>query len=141
MDRRHFIRRSCLFCAGITGGVMAASLFESCSPLPYYKTISAEKKITVPLTAFGDSNFLIVNVSDFKYEIAVIKQANDVFNSLVMQCTHASNSLTFNGSKFNCNLHGSAFRRTGEVEKGPAEKPLISLKTDRNSDNIVIHLL
>ena len=26
---------------------MAASLFESCSPLPYYKTISAEKKITV----------------------------------------------------------------------------------------------
>lgn len=128
-------------CAGITGGAIATSLIESCMPLPYFKTKSVEKKIRIPLSEFDKNDFLIVSPSDYNYDIAVIKESNDDFKSLVMQCTHAINFLTFNGNQFNCNLHGSTFSRTGEVGKGPAEKPLISLITKKYPEELVIYLL
>jgi Rieske Fe-S protein len=124
----------------MTGGTALISMLDSCTALPLYKTISENRKIKIPVSQFEKSDFLIARPTDYNYDIAVIKNGNS-YLSLVMQCTHADNSLRFNGNEFYCNLHGSVFNKTGEVEKGPAEKRLISLKTEVQENELLVTLI
>lgn len=140
MERRQFIRSSCKLCAGIAGASVFSSLLISCSPLPIYNTAYNDKLITVPLSEFAKSDYVLVRCSNLNYDIAVIKQQDGNYTSLYMQCSHAENPVDFNGNEFTCSLHGSIFFKTGDVKRGPAEKPLISLKTAVESDHILIHL-
>jgi Rieske Fe-S protein len=140
IERRQFIRQGCRLCAGIAGASLLSSFLTSCSPLPIYKTTTANRKISVPLTQFEKTNYLIVSCQDLSYDIAVVKQNDGSFKSMIMQCTHADNPVTFNGNQFNCSLHGSVYKRTGEVEKGPAERPLFALQSAVTDGQLTISL-
>jgi Rieske Fe-S protein len=126
MERRDFLKKSCVLCMG---GTMLASFLESCSNIPIYHTTSDKKILKVPLNEFSNSDYLVVRPGDIRYDIAVIKKNDNEYHSYVMVCTHADNLLRFNGNEFSCSLHGSIFDRNGNVQKGPAEKPLLSLTT------------
>ena len=135
MDRRKFIKTGCLVCVASGTGII--TLLDSCTPIPMYKTSTSDRKILVPLTEFSKYNFLIVRPGDLNYDIAVIKVSDSEFKSMVMVCTHAEYPVQFNGKEFRCSLHGSLFSSTGKVKKGPAEKPLTSLK-NKIVDNLLI---
>jgi Rieske Fe-S protein len=137
MERRTFIKNSCIFCVG---NAIALPFLNSCQSIPIYKTTSLNKKIKVPVTAFGESNYLVVKPADINYDIAVMKKSNSEYFSLVMNCTHADNPVIFTGKYFQCNLHGSTFSIYGKVEKGPAEKSLVRLQCELIENEININL-
>jgi Rieske Fe-S protein len=141
MDRRKFLKDGCSACVGIASGSLIISLLESCSPLPVFKTLSENREIKVPISQFIENKYLIIKATDVNYDVALIKNENENYKSIVMQCTHAENPVRYNGKEFRCNLHGSLFNSNGEVKTGPAEKPLIHLQTEIKNDYIIIKLI
>ena len=140
MERRKFIKDGCLLCLAIGGSASVISLLESCSNYPVYKTKTELKKVKVPVSQFELSDIVIASPSDLPDDIALFKIGEEKYRALLMKCTHADNPVQFNGDKFRCNLHGSVFNRSGSVEKGPAEKPLIELTTIVYDSTVYISL-
>ena len=120
---------------------MLISYLESCQSMPVFKVTTENSRIKIPLDMFIEKNFLVVRPSGVSYDVAVIKESEIVFRTFIMLCTHADNPLRYNGNEFSCNLHGSLFNKKGKVEKGPAEKSLVSLLTQVENNNIIIKLI
>ena len=116
------------------------SILNSCSPVPFYKTVSKDSMLSVPLSMFGESNYVIAQPSDLPYDVAIVKTSESNFISFIMKCTHADNPVRFNGKEFRCDLHGSIFSRLGEVKTGPASRNLIRLRTEKSNDMLIIQL-
>lgn len=137
MDRKGFLKKSCVLCIG---GSLFSIILESCQSLPIYKTTIENNKLIVSLDQFKENNYLIVRASNVSFDIAIIRTGEVKYNSFLMVCTHADNPVRYNGKEFYCNLHGSIFNRNGDVEKGPAEKSLISLVTHLENNFLTIKL-
>jgi Rieske Fe-S protein len=122
------------------GGTALVSLMESCASLPIYNTRSENEKIRIPIEKFGKGDFLIVRPADINNDLAVVRKDEDHFQTFVMKCTHADNPLNFNGTQFHCSLHGSLFDQSGNVKRGPAERPLRTIHTERQGQEVVLSL-
>ena len=140
MERRHFIKSSCNFCLLAATGYFLSEL-TACSPA--YRIIKTEvinDTVQIPLASFAQSDFQVVRPRGWNYDIAVHKKANDVYDSMLMQCTHQQNQLIPTGNGYVCNLHGSQFDKEGKVLKGPAENALKKYPTSIDQDKLIIHL-
>ncbi|MDB5024021.1 MAG: Rieske (2Fe-2S) protein [Mucilaginibacter sp.] len=126
-------------CLAIGAGMVVGSL-SSCATLPVYKTVTANNKISVPVSLFAQSDFQIIQPKDFYYNIGLRKEKDGTYTALLLKCTHADNQLTPMGNGFKCNQHGSAFDQEGEVKQGPAERSLKKYNTEIISGQIIIHL-
>lgn len=144
MDRRKFLKNSCGACAAVSIGlILGSSLLESCGAtgLSVLKTSATGNKVAVPLQSFAQSNFKLLRVNDYNYDIAVQKQEDGSFNALVLMCTHAKHPLTKAGNGYFCTLHGSKFSGNGKVEKGPASRPMVRLHTEVLNEDLIVTLI
>jgi Rieske Fe-S protein len=139
MDRRDFVKQSCIACI-MAGAGMAFGSLSSCATIPVYKTVVDANKITVPASLFTQNNFQVIQPSGLLYNIGLRKEADGSYTALLLRCTHADNQLIATGNGYKCNLHGSTFDREGRVTQGPAERPLKKYSTEVISDQIIIHL-
>ncbi len=126
-------------CLAVGAGMLIGSL-SSCATLPIYKTATADTKVSVPISLFAQSDFQIIQLKDFFYNIGLRKEKDGTYTALLLRCTHADNQLTPMGNGFKCNLHGSAFDKEGQVTQGPAEHSLKKYQTEVIADQIIIHL-
>ncbi|MDB5154973.1 MAG: Rieske (2Fe-2S) protein [Mucilaginibacter sp.] len=126
-------------CLAVGAGMVIGSL-SSCATLPIYKTATADNKVSVPISLFAQSDFQIIQLKDFFYNIGLRKEKDGAYTALLLRCTHADNQLTPMGNGFKCNLHGSAFDKEGQVTQGPAEHSLKKYQTEVIADQIIIHL-
>lgn len=141
MQRRDFIKKSCLGCAGILGASSLLSMLSACSPLPVLKLNSTENQIRVPQTSFTEGqNLLVVKNSNVEFDILLVKKKDNTYHALYMQCTHESQPLSATKSGLFCPSHGSAFNLDGEVTVQPATKPLKKFRTETETDQIIIYL-
>jgi Rieske Fe-S protein len=140
MQRRLFIKSSCNMCLLAGAGYFLSDLV-ACSPA--YNVIKTEvvnNEIQIPLAGFVQSNLQFVRPKGWYYDIAVQKKENDIYEALLLQCTHQNNQLTPNGHGYTCNLHGSQFDNNGTVTKGPAEHSLKKYSVTTENNNLIIHL-
>lgn len=141
MLRREFIKTTCLGCAGIVGGSALLSMLNSCSPLPVLKTSSKEKTLSVPETSFAENQYLlIIKNSNYEFDILLVKNKDNTYHALYMQCTHESQPLSATRSGLFCSSHGSAFNLDGEVTVQPATRALKKFRTQIENNQIIIHL-
>jgi cytochrome b6-f complex iron-sulfur subunit len=142
MDRRDFIKKgSCGICVALGSGFLMSALLEACAtPLGVYKTASDNKLVRIPLTEFKESNYKIIRVNNYNYDLAVQKNGDGSYTVLELMCTHAGQPLTKTGQNYYCTLHGSQFDHAGHVTKGPAEKNLKQLETTTTKDELLITL-
>jgi Rieske Fe-S protein len=82
----------------------------------------------------------LLRISNYDYDVAVQKEPDGSFLSLVLKCTHAGQPLTKTGSNYYCTLHGSQFNHEGKVLKGPASHDLTRLKSVIDKDYLLIYL-
>ena len=123
MDRRDFIRSSCLGCTGLALGGSILSL-AGCASLPMVKVESDGRSFTFPLSAFGEGTHVIARNRDLSYDVLVVKLPSGDFRGLYLQCTHHDQPLSATATDLHCTAHGSRFAMDGSVLEGPASKPL-----------------
>jgi nitrite reductase/ring-hydroxylating ferredoxin subunit len=141
MQRRDFIKTTCLGCAGILGGSALLSMLNSCSPLPVLKTSSKDNVLSVPESSFVENqNVLIIKNTNFEFDILLVKKKDNTYNALYMQCTHENQPLSATKSGLFCSSHGSAFNLEGEVTVQPATKALKKFRTQTENNNVIIYL-
>lgn len=143
MDRRNFIKETCGACATIGfGAFFLSTVMESCKTpsLSLYKTNAPNGSVSMPLSSMADTDFKLVRINNYSYDVAVLKQSSGDYVALLLMCTHAGQALTKAGSGFFCPLHGSRFSETGAVLKGPATDPLQHLPVKIEKQTLVIKL-
>jgi cytochrome b6-f complex iron-sulfur subunit len=71
---------------------------------------------------------------------AVLIHTENGFSALSLICTHLGCTVKQEGTELTCPCHGSRYRKDGEVLRGPAEKPLASLRVELTADgHIILH--
>jgi Rieske Fe-S protein len=142
MDRKEFIKGSCGVCIALSSGFMLSAMLSSCkTQLGVIKASSKNDLVDIPLSEFDKSDFKIVRVNNYNFDLAVQKNADGTFSTLLLMCTHQSNPLTKTGNNYYCMAHGSQFDHQGKVTKGPAEKNLVRLKSVVEKDMLTIQLI
>jgi nitrite reductase/ring-hydroxylating ferredoxin subunit len=139
MERREFLRTTCSFCLAAGAGMLAMSV-SSCASMPVLDATMVGKTITVPISAFAQSDYQIVRPNNLLFDIAVQRKTDGRFRALVLQCTHASTQLNPSGDGYTCPAHGSTFDIEGGVTRGPAQLPLRELPTEQSNNALLIHL-
>jgi len=140
MERRQFIKQSCLSCAGIIAGGTLISLMESCVAMPVYNVTEKTNIIEVPKSKFVESNIVMIKTPWLSNDILLVKKTETDYNALYMQCSHEDQILTATNNGLYCSAHGSVFDLDGNVQKEPALKPLRKFKTTINNETITITL-
>lgn len=145
MDRRKFIKNSCLTCLG-SMGIM--TLLDSCSGPKYISQFEKkENHFVVKKTEFiqvknGISTqlpFVLIKTDSFPFPIALYKMNKEDYKALFLQCTHQGCELTPFEHMIVCPCHGAEFTIEGDVSQGPAETQLTSFKTTNDHENIYIY--
>ncbi|MBL7940781.1 MAG: Rieske (2Fe-2S) protein [Flavobacteriales bacterium] len=139
MDRRAFLRSSCLGCAGLTLGAGVLSL-TGCASLPLVKVVSDGRTLSIPLSAFTESTQVIARASKLSYDVLVIKLPGGDFRSLYLRCTHEDQPLTATATGLHCPSHGSRFALDGSVKEGPATTPIRPFPVRREGELLIIQL-
>ncbi len=145
MDRKKFVKTCGYVCLGTASmGFLQLSCVST-------KTISSpieNDRLIVPLSAFEKEkngerhllDYVIVQNARLPYPIYVFRFSRDDYKALYLRCTHQGTELNAYGEKLVCSAHGSEFDNRGNVTNGPATKPLRSLPTQSNFQNIAISL-
>jgi len=127
MERRTFIKNTCLLCASIVASGAIAPLFSACSPVTILKIIPDNGTIIVPIDKFTNENKLVVlkNFDALDFDIAVVQYEDLSFKAFELQCTHQPHvRLATTSTGFVCHEHGSRFDLYGQVTQAPARKAL-----------------
>lgn len=143
MERRDFLKQTCGACAAIGfGAFFLSTVMESCKTpsLGLYKTDAPSGSASIPLSSLANTDFKLVRINNYNYDVAVLKQSSGNYVALLLMCTHAGQALTKAGSGFFCPLHGSRFSETGAVLKGPATDPLQHLPVKIENQTLIIKL-
>ncbi len=128
-------------CIALSSGFVLNAILAGCkTPLGVIKTKSDNDVITIPLTEFANTDYKLVRVSNYDYDLAIQKTPDGAYDTLVLECTHAGQPVTKTGNNYYCTLHGSVFSHEGKVMKGPAERDLRKLTTTINKDALTIKL-
>jgi cytochrome b6-f complex iron-sulfur subunit len=136
------------FCAHAISLATIGSLIEGCggggsptspggggSNVPQLATITASESFGTVTVNIGSGSPLSTSGSAALVQAAgrsylVIRVAENSFNALTAVCTHEQNIVTgFSAGRFVCPAHGSQFSTTGQVQMGPATRPLQQFAT------------
>lgn len=141
MNRKDFLSKGCLACAGIAFSGTMLSLLSSCSPLPVFKTVANNNLLEVDFANFPpEKNQLIVKCKGMDFDILLIKKNDGTFNALYMMCTHERQPLGATSKGLYCSSHGSGFDLEGNVTIQPATKSLIKFQTSIINQKVIINL-
>ena len=141
MERRDFIKSGCGFCAGLVSVNMLGALLEGCSPAEMiYDTSISEFKISVPVEKLDSKKYLIVRPRGLEYDLLLVKENEETYHALAMQCTHRQQPLVVTSTGLFCNEHGSRFDLQGNVTRDPATQPLRKFKTELSGQQVIISM-
>lgn len=141
MQRRNFLQSTCNFCMLAATGYLLPTL-SSCSPaaLKAMQTDVANNQIVLPLSSLSPTGLQIIHPKRSFYNIAIVKQPDETYIALLLQCTHQENQLATTANGYTCSLHGSQFNKEGKVTHGPATEPLQRYQTRIENGQLIIHI-
>jgi len=139
-NRRDFLKTTSTACAALAGLGFLTTL-ESCSSSAAVTASSydaATNKISLPLSAFGTNNKLVIGGPGGDYNIFVSRASETEVTALQLKCTHRGHGVKMEEAKLHCPMHGSEFDFSGNVTNGPAKLPLKKFPVTIENGNVVI---
>ena len=78
-----------------------------------------------------------------KETILLVRADENTVYANTINCTHQGEPVKYDEDQrlLICPLHGSRFKLTGEVTKGPANRPLVHFKATINGDMVALENL
>lgn len=146
MDRRNFIKTSCVSCIGSLGVLL---LSQNCTTHKYINNFTLiDNKLTVKKTEFTiiknhktlQQKFILIKSDKTNFPIAVYQLKDKNYKALLLECTHQGCELTPYETTMVCPCHGAEFDCEGNVTQGPAESNLKTFITTHDNENIYIQL-
>ncbi|MFT3884795.1 MAG: Rieske (2Fe-2S) protein [Flavobacteriales bacterium] len=138
MDRRAFLRTSCLGCAGMLA--LGTLPLQGCSTLPIVKGTPEEGVLRIPRSSFDKGPLVMARDPRLPFDLLVEQGPDNAYRALYMRCTHRDQPLTATTSGLYCPAHGSRFGLDGAVQVGPADRPLTTLPVAVAGDDLLITL-
>ncbi|RYF92075.1 MAG: twin-arginine translocation signal domain-containing protein [Chitinophagaceae bacterium] len=145
MNRRSFVKNSCLACLGIATG---STLLTSCKTMLHTSGSLTDDGIKFPLRDFALSKgtsikhhaYIIIRNDVLQYPICVYRLNETTYSALYMQCSHQGAELQASGDRLTCPAHGSEFDNSGLAKQGPADQSLRSFPTSIIGEDLFIDL-
>lgn len=139
-NRRDFLKQSGTACAALAGLGLITSLDSCKAPASAVSTTydAASNKVSVPMSAFGTQNKIVVDGPNSDYRIFLMKKSETEITALQLKCTHRGHSVNMEETNLHCPLHGSEFDFDGNVTHGPASSPLKKFPVAVEGANAVI---
>lgn len=145
MDRREFVRNSCLACFSVAGIALTQI---SCRSARYITGVLGRDGLTLDTNEFitkqkGKTNYrsvVIVRNDALQYPVCVYRFNDKEYTALWMRCTHQGSELQVAGDRLQCPAHGSEFTNKGKVSNGPADKDLRSFPVTVSNNQLFIDL-
>ncbi len=141
MNRKQFMA-SCGLC------VMGLPvLLTGCAGTTYLSVPIDGDSLVVSSQSFASTSdpsknlrYVVVHNDQLEYPICLYRFSDNNYTALLMRCTHQGTELQVFGDRLQCPAHGSEFNNQGEVQNGPADKPLRTFPVTVSGDQIKIRL-
>ena len=145
MDRKEFLK---LCAGGCLGLFVLETTLSGCATQKQVNAMVVGENLEVPLVAFehvkhGEATYLesvVVRNPQLQYPMAVFRFSEDVYEALLMKCTHQGTELKLYGDTLQCIAHGSEFDNKGQVTTGPATETLRSFPVVKANHKLLISL-
>tara|TARA_R110000787_G_scaffold34540_1_gene89354 strand:- start:180 stop:620 length:441 start_codon:yes stop_codon:yes gene_type:complete len=145
MERRKFIKTCCYSAIGIP---IAATLMQSCGGIYYATTNRINGRLAISKSEFIqikkdkkiNRKFVLVRTEALDFPICIYNTGENIYSASLLKCTHRGCELNVGGGIYTCPCHGSEFSITGKVLEGPADKNLMTFKTETDYENIYIYV-
>jgi cytochrome b6-f complex iron-sulfur subunit len=139
MNRREFLGRA--ECLG--AGALAAGLslpLGGCIGFHSVTTSVVGNRLAVALDELGDRRFALVDAPGLPLPLYLYRRDDGSFSAVSTRCMHRGCQVEPAADHLVCPCHGSEYTNTGEVLKGPTERPLRSLPVAVDDSRILIEL-
>lgn len=142
MQRRAFIKNTCKACGLLAlTSALPVTLLQGCMTLPMLRTSSKDNNIIISKTKLAPEKKLFVLRNDeLQYDVLLVKNADNSYYAMYMQCTHNDNPVQANDKGLFCTAHGSTFDLEGKATNGPATQTLKKYTVSEDTDNLIIHI-
>jgi Rieske Fe-S protein len=145
MDRKSFIKTCGFSC--MCGSALSV-VFQSCATSKILSANITGDNLIVDLKDFESNSadnrqykkYVIVQNELLLFPICVYRFNENDYQALWMRCTHQGNELQVFGDKLQCPAHGSEFDNTGNVQNGPADRPLRTFPVTIDNKQLKISL-
>ena len=140
MSRRNFLSTLPAAVAGITTAG-AALQSTGCAIAPTYQVTVGAGRIALSVaevhSRMGEQSALILRGSELPESIILLKGLSG-FSAVGTTCTHLGCSVRPGKGQLQCPCHGSSYDLTGDVIRGPAQRPLNRYSVSVSGDELVI---
>lgn len=144
-NRREFIRKSCLLCAGWG---TTSFILSGCQATHYITGSFSDADLVLPVSEFSyekkgqqlKRSFIVIQNEKLEFPIYVYRFSDTKYSAIWMKCAHQGAELQASGDHLYCPSHGSEYNNLGEVKQGPAETNLRTFPVSVQGDSILINL-
>ena len=143
MNRRHFIKNSCVACMG---AVAASGFLSACSTTRYVPGKIEKDGISVDPQEFvlkdkgKYRSYIVIRNDALLFPICLYRLSETDYSALWMQCSHQGAELAVSGDKLQCPAHGSEYSNRGKVTGGPADRDIRSFPVSIIDNQVFIDL-
>lgn len=136
VDRREFVVR----CTG--AGV--AFMLGGCVAMVTHPVPVHDGSVRLSLGDFPDlatpNGAIKIHPAQRDQPLYVLALGDGRFAAVSPICTHRGCTVDVQGERLVCPCHGSTYSRTGEVLRGPTQRPLATFRVARQGDVLIIDL-
>jgi cytochrome b6-f complex iron-sulfur subunit len=139
VNRRHFLRRL----EGLSAGAAACGAglsLSGCLGFYFVNSTVSGNRVLVRRADFGAGRFVLVDAPRLALPVFVYRKEDGSFSAVSTRCMHRGCQVEPAADKLVCPCHGSEYTSTGEVLKGPTERPLRSFPVTLEGEVIAIEL-
>jgi nitrite reductase/ring-hydroxylating ferredoxin subunit len=142
MQRREFIKNACKTCGIVTLiGALPIALLEGCMTLPMLRVPAIDNKVVIDkLKLAPEKKLFILRSDDLQYDVLLVKNTDNTYYAMYMQCTHNDNPLQANDKGLFCTAHGSTFDFEGKITNGPATQALKKYTVMEDKEHLTINI-
>jgi Rieske Fe-S protein len=142
-SRRRFLREAA---ALLASGAAAGTFLEGCgsSGPPVYRYAPSGSIIDLYLSwypeLYATGGAVELQLEGTERSIVVVRTGKEIFTAVSPLCTHQGCKVRMQETQFRCPCHGSRYAFDGALLGGPAEKPLVSYRTEFREVSLRIFL-